>query len=113
MPFQGLTNTIMGFPGGSDGKESACNVGDLGLIPGLGRSPRGGQGNSSILAWRMPWTEQPGGLQSMGSHKESDMTERLTQHVFSCYNGCSLDSTHQRAYELGLKGESYLKPCDI
>ena len=29
----------MGFPGGSDGKESACNVGDLGLIPGLGRSP--------------------------------------------------------------------------
>jgi len=34
---------FMGFPGGSDGKESACNVGDLGLIPGLGRSP--GEGN--------------------------------------------------------------------
>ena len=34
----------MGFPGGSDGKESACNAGDLGLIPGLGRSP-GGHGN--------------------------------------------------------------------
>ena len=33
------------FPGGSDSKESACNVGDLGLIPGLGRSPRGGHGN--------------------------------------------------------------------
>ena len=32
----------MGFPGGSDGKESACNEGDLGLIPGLGRSPREG-----------------------------------------------------------------------
>ena len=32
----------MGFPGGSDSKESACNVGDLGLIPGLGRSPGGG-----------------------------------------------------------------------
>jgi len=32
----------MGFPGGSDGKESARNVGDLGLIPGLGRSPGGG-----------------------------------------------------------------------
>ena len=35
----------MNFPGGSDGKESACNVGDLGLIPGLGRSPGGGHGN--------------------------------------------------------------------
>ena len=36
------------FPGGSDSRESACNPGDPGLIPGLGRSPRGG--NSSILA---------------------------------------------------------------
>ena len=36
---------IIGFPGGSDGKETACNVEDLGLIPGLGRSPRGGHGN--------------------------------------------------------------------
>ena len=34
-----------GFPGGSDGKESACNVGDPGSIPGLGRSPGGGHGN--------------------------------------------------------------------
>ena len=34
----------MGFPGGSDGKESTCNVGDLSLIPGLGRSPGGGHG---------------------------------------------------------------------
>ena len=37
----------LGFPGGSDGKESACNVGDLGLIPGSGRSP--GEGNSTPL----------------------------------------------------------------
>ena len=35
----------MGFPGGPDGKESACNAGDLGLIPGLARSPGGGHGN--------------------------------------------------------------------
>ena len=35
----------MGFSGGSAGKESACNAGDVGLIPGLGRSPRGGHGN--------------------------------------------------------------------
>ena len=35
----------LGFPGGSDGKESTCNAGDLGLIPGSGRSPGGRQGN--------------------------------------------------------------------
>ena len=35
----------LGFPGGTDGKESACNAGDLGLIPVLGRSPGGGHGN--------------------------------------------------------------------
>ena len=37
---------LLGFPDGSDGKESACSVGDLGLIPELGRSPGGGHGNS-------------------------------------------------------------------
>ena len=40
-----LLYVYMGFLGGSDGKESGCNAGDLGLIPGLGRSPRGGHGN--------------------------------------------------------------------
>ena len=45
------------FPGGSAGKESACNVGDRGLIRGLGRSPEKGKAtHSSILAWRIPWT---------------------------------------------------------
>ena len=43
------------FLDSSAGKESACNAGDLGLIPGLGRSPGGGHGTqSSILAWRIP-----------------------------------------------------------
>ena len=122
-----------GFPGGSDGKESACNDGDLGSVSGLGRSPGEGNGNllqyfclenlmdrgawwatlhgvakswtwltefhfnsfiivsysvvtekamalhSSTLAWKIPWTEEPGGLQSMGS-LESDTTERLYFH---------------------------------
>ena len=55
------------FPGGSDGKESACNAGVPGSIPGLGRSPEKGMAtHSSILAWRTPWAEEPGGLQSMG-----------------------------------------------
>ena len=39
------TPVFLGFPNGSDGKESACNIGDLDLIPGLGRSPGGGHGN--------------------------------------------------------------------
>ena len=56
------------FPGGAGGRESAYNAGDLGLIPGSGRSP-GEVIHSSILAWEIPWTEEPGGLQSMGSQK--------------------------------------------
>ena len=39
------SHMLLGFPGGSDGEESACNVGDLGSIPGLGRSPGGGYSN--------------------------------------------------------------------
>ena len=60
----------MDFHGGSDGKESVYNAGNLGLIPGSGRSP--GEGNtahSSILAWRIPWTEESRGLQSTGSQR--------------------------------------------
>ena len=56
------------------GKESACYTGDTGSIPGSGRSPGGGHGNPlSILAWRIPRTEEPGRLQSTDS-KESDKT---------------------------------------
>ena len=67
-----------GFPGGSEGKESTCNVGDPGYIPGSGRFPGEGNGNPLyFLAWRIPWTEEPGGLQFMG-HKQLDMTEILT-----------------------------------
>ena len=62
----------MGFPDGSHSKESACHAGDLGLIPGSGRCPGEGMAtHSSILTWRIPWTEQPGGLQSMGSQRYS------------------------------------------
>ena len=46
-----------GFPGDSAGKESTCNVGDLVLIPGLGRSPgKGMVTHFRFLAWRIPWT---------------------------------------------------------
>ena len=45
LPVDSTDYYLFGFPGGSDGKESACNVGDLGLIPGLGRSSGEGHGN--------------------------------------------------------------------
>ena len=55
--------TATGEGHGSSGNESTCNVGDLGSIPGLGRYPGEGKGyHSSILAWGIPWTEEPGGL---------------------------------------------------
>ena len=72
----------MGFPGGPSGKEPTCNAGDVGLIPGSGRSP--GEGNGSLLqysclenpmdrgAW---WANSPWGL------KESDTTEQLSTHA--------------------------------
>ena len=54
------------LPGGSDSKESACNAGDTGLIHGSDPLEKGMATHSSILAWRIPWTEKPGWLQSMG-----------------------------------------------
>ena len=55
------------FPDGSVVKNLPANAGDVGLIPGSGRSPGEGNGNPlHILAWRIPGTEEPGGLQSMG-----------------------------------------------
>ena len=68
------TVSIKSFPCGSIGKESACNAGDLGLYPRLGRYAGEGMAtHSSILALRIPWTEESGRLQFMGS-QESDMT---------------------------------------
>jgi len=61
---------LWGFPGGSDGKESTCNVGEPGSIAGLGRSP--GEGNGNPLEYSClenPMTEEPGGLQSTESQK--------------------------------------------
>ena len=53
-----LVPSIEGFPAGSAGKESACNVGDFGSTPGLGRSLEKGKAtHSSTLVWRIPWTE--------------------------------------------------------
>ena len=58
--------TYTDFAGGSDSKETTCNEGDLGSLPGSGRSPGAGLGNPlRILAWKTPWTDKPVRLQSM------------------------------------------------
>ena len=64
---------FLGFPGGSAGKESACNAGDLGSIPGLGRSP-----GEEKLPTPVCWPGEFHGLQSPWGRKESDTTERLS-----------------------------------
>ena len=67
-----------GFPDSSAGKESTCNAGDPGVIPGSGRSLGEGKGYSNILAWRIPWT-----IYSPWGCKELDRTERLSLHSMS------------------------------
>ena len=70
----GVRSLIVELMGHVVGEESACNAGvtgDGGSLPGSGRSP-GGEGmaaHSGILAWRIPWTEKPGRLQSVGSQE--------------------------------------------
>ena len=76
MDFNGIMPSE-GFPGGSDSKESACNAGNLGSIPGLGRSPA--EGNS--------YSPQYSGLEksyiySPWGHKDSDTIERLSLSLF-------------------------------
>ena len=74
-----IAKHLKGFPGDSDGKESACNAGDLGSIPGLGGSPGGG--NDNPLQYSC--LENPHGWRSLAgysswAHKELDMTEQLS-----------------------------------
>ena len=86
----------LGFPHSSVGKESPCNAGDPGLIPGSGRSPVEGNGNPlqySCLENSMD-REEPGGLQSMGSQRVRHTTKWLTLSL--SYNGVLL--THKKEW---------------
>ena len=74
-------------------KTLPANAGDAGLIPGSGRSPGGGTGNPLLHScWRILWTEEPGGLQSMGSQKSwtqfNDQT--ITTTFVWCWPGSSV-----------------------
>ena len=73
---------LLGFPRASDGKEFACQAGDLGSVPGLGRSPGGGHGNPLQYSC----LENPPGQRCLAGYspwggKESDMTEQRSVHV--------------------------------
>ena len=68
--------STLGFPGGSVIKNLSANVRDLGSIPGSVRSLREGMATySSILTWEIPWTEEPGGLQSMLSQSQTQLSD--------------------------------------
>ena len=73
----------IGFPGGSDGKESTCmrktQVQSLGQEDPL---EKGMTTHSSILAWRIPWTEEPVGLQSVSSQSWTQLSDF---HFFTCH----------------------------
>ena len=77
---------FMDFPGGSDGKQSSCNVGNLGSIPGLGRSPGGGHGNSlQYSCLENPHGQRTGRLQSMGLQRvrhDFCIRKHPSQHPF-------------------------------
>ena len=74
------TPVFLGFPGGSAGKESACNAGDLGSIPGLGRS----SWRREQLSIPVFWPGEFQGLYSPWGHKESDTTEWLSLSLILC-----------------------------
>ena len=70
--YSGALGRRKSFPGGSVVKNLPANAGDArdaGSVPELGRSPGGGNGNPRIIAWRIPWAKEPGGLQSIGLQK--------------------------------------------
>ena len=76
-PGEGIGYPVfLGFPGGSDGKESACNAGDMGSIPGLGRSPGGGHDNElQYTCLENPHEQRSLAGYSPRGYKELDKTE--------------------------------------
>ena len=101
-------NPGMDFPGGAVSKESACNVGDLSLIPGSGRSP--GDGNGNPLQYS--FLENPQGQRSLAGCspwgcKESDMTKHSTTRT-CFFAGVTVHPTPCGIYRCGFKMSSTL-----
>ena len=68
-PLGEMKASVQGFPGGSEGKESASQETRVRSLSWEDPLEEGMATHSSILGWRIPWTEEPGGLQSMGSQR--------------------------------------------
>ena len=105
--FMLISPWLLGFPGGSDGKESTCNAGDLGSIPGLGRTPGGGNGNplqysclenpmdrgtwQTIVHWFIKsqtwggWSQDGGGI-GRGDHF---LHHKFIKRSFECWPTCT------------------------
>ena len=83
--------SLQGFPGGSEVKVSACNAGDPGSIPGQ-EDPLEKEitTHSSILAWKIPWREEPGRLQFTGSQSQTRLSDFT--FTFSCVSGGFLNN---------------------
>ena len=85
------TPVFLGFPGGSDGKESSCNMGDLGSIPGLGRSTRGEHGNTLQYSCLENPHDRGAWQATVYGVTELDMTEQLsTQKPFQIFKNLFL-----------------------
>ena len=89
------------FPGGSDGKESACTAGDRGSTPGSGRSPGGRNGNPLQLPRECHGQRSLAGYSPWG-HKEMDMTEQLILSLSFTLHGIS-----QASFKITLWGKYY------
>ena len=93
-PFVLIMTTVSEASPMTTGKESACNAGDTGdtgSVPEWGRSPGEGNGNhSSILAWKIPWREEPGGLWSNGLQSVGPTEQLNTSTVIVVLNSSTL-----------------------
>ena len=109
-----LSMLLRGFPGGSDGKESACNAGGLGSIPELGRSPGGGHGNPLQFSC----LENPHGQRSLvgcspWGHKESNTTERLSTACILYPRLCQALETNFNMFSWTMGEIAFLKSINI
>ena len=95
-----------------DGREFVCNAGDPGLIPGLGDPLEKRMATlCSILAWRIPWTEEPGGLQSMGSQRVRHDWATNTYVTFSIMEICRGQEGRKNMGETASRREIILLTC--